>query len=213
MRTLLTVGNPLFCLLGSALSAIGNIFLIGSPTMFAINWFDAGSAPKVISATVLFNLLSSGLGGALGGLMLPNDATKEQIMSFLKLEAIIVTIPYIIFMLLFKEQPVHPPSSAAAHKRTNSMGSRPPYIQTLKKLFTNKAYLMICVSMSFAYGSLISFFSLINQCLTILHYEKPATVTSITLLGAMAFGTVSAFFFSYSLRKTHKYRFIISLCN
>lgn len=85
MRTLIEPGQPALCLLGSVLAAIGNIFILGCPTMFALNWFGVGSAPKVISVTVLINLLSSGLGASLGGLILSPTAGKNEIIRFLRL--------------------------------------------------------------------------------------------------------------------------------
>jgi len=38
LRLLLDVENPLFCLLGSALAAIGNIFILNTPSKIAQNW-------------------------------------------------------------------------------------------------------------------------------------------------------------------------------
>ena len=75
MRTLLTHGSPALCLIGSTLAATGNIFILGSPSVFAINWFSSTSAPKVISLTVLLNLLSSGFGAAAGGIFVKSKPT------------------------------------------------------------------------------------------------------------------------------------------
>ena len=100
MRTLLTHGSPAFCLIGSTLAAIGNIFILGSSSVFAINWFSSASAPKIISVTVLLNLVSSGIGAAVGGIFLDQNSTEGQIIHFLKIEAIIITIPY-IFLIIF----------------------------------------------------------------------------------------------------------------
>ena len=102
MRTLLTHGSPALCLIGSTLAAIGNIFILGSPSVFAINWFSSSSAPKIISVTVLLNLISSGLGAAVGGIFLSPDSSEEEIIHFLKMEAIVITIPFIVFMIFFK---------------------------------------------------------------------------------------------------------------
>jgi len=41
LRLLLDVENPLFCLLGSALAAIGNIFILNTPSKIAQNWFSS----------------------------------------------------------------------------------------------------------------------------------------------------------------------------
>lgn len=39
MRTLLQVDNPFWCLSGSILAAIGNIFILNSASIIAANWF------------------------------------------------------------------------------------------------------------------------------------------------------------------------------
>lgn len=77
MRVLMEVQNPTWPIIGSVFCAMGNVFILSSPSIFAIKWFDSQSVPKVISATVLINLLSSGTGASLAGLMLPNHATTD----------------------------------------------------------------------------------------------------------------------------------------
>lgn len=41
LRLLLEDKNSTFCLLGSGLAAIGNIFVLNSPSKVAINWFKS----------------------------------------------------------------------------------------------------------------------------------------------------------------------------
>jgi hypothetical protein len=40
LRLLLDVGKSYFCLLGSLLAAIGNIFILNTPSKVALNWFS-----------------------------------------------------------------------------------------------------------------------------------------------------------------------------
>lgn len=70
LRTLIEVEQPTFCLLGSILAAIGNIFILNSPSLLATNWFKPSSIPGIISLSVLANLISVGLGASLPGLIL-----------------------------------------------------------------------------------------------------------------------------------------------
>ena len=67
--------------------------------------------------------------------------------------------------------------------------------------------------MSLSYGSLISFFSIINQCMTIVGYKNPADQSSTIVIAALSLGLFSTILFSYGIRKTHKFRYIISICN
>ena len=39
LRSLLSVGNPWVCLLGSFFAAFGNVFILNSAALMAVNWF------------------------------------------------------------------------------------------------------------------------------------------------------------------------------
>lgn len=67
--------------------------------------------------------------------------------------------------------------------------------------------------MSFSYGIFLSFVSILDSSLNSLGYSHPGRVTSITLGSAMLMGVFSAFFFSYAVRTTLKFKYIISLSN
>jgi hypothetical protein len=79
-------------------------------------------------------------------------------------------------------------------------------------LLAKSAYLKIVAAMSFSYGIFLSFISNLDDCLDIIGYDNPGKVTSITLGAAILMGAGSAFFFSNSIRKSYKYREIITLC-
>lgn len=66
--------------------------------------------------------------------------------------------------------------------------------------------------MSFSYGIFLSFISNLDICLDIIGYENSGRVTSITLGAAILMGAGSAFFLTNSIRKSQKYREIITLC-
>lgn len=208
-RTLMVVDSPFWALAGSILCAIGSVFLLSAPSAFALKWFPSKSVPKVIAVTVLVNLLSSGTGASIAGIILPQAATIEDIKRFFIGEAIIVTIPFILFFILFREAPKSPPSRAAANKTATKPQ---PYLETIKNLLHNKSYLKIIISMSFSYGIFISFVSILDESLAILDYGNPGRTTSATLSSAMLIGTISAFMFTKAIRISLKYKLIISLC-
>ena len=65
LRLLLEYENPTYCLLGSALAAIGNIFILNSPSKVAINWFRSSAVNLVAFTWIGFKLLSITIGAAL----------------------------------------------------------------------------------------------------------------------------------------------------
>ena len=77
MRTLLEYQNIFWCLFGSILASIGNVFILNSPSILATNWFKPSSIPGIISFAVLANLISMTLGAGLPGLILI-DKSKDK---------------------------------------------------------------------------------------------------------------------------------------
>jgi FLVCR family feline leukemia virus subgroup C receptor-related protein len=113
LRILLEVGNPTYCLMGSALAAVGNIFIINTPSKVAINWFSVERVPLVTFTGILCTLISLTLGASIPGFIINSDSTPDDIRKFLFIEACIVTVPFILLIILFRERPKNPPSKAA----------------------------------------------------------------------------------------------------
>ena len=64
LRLLLSVGQSIFCLLGSGLAAIGNIFVFNTPSQVALNWFKQDQVGIVTFTGILLNLLSITFGAS-----------------------------------------------------------------------------------------------------------------------------------------------------
>lgn len=72
MRLLIGEGNSIYCLIGSGLAAIGNIFVFNTPSKIALNWFRADRAPIIIFLGVVANMISITVGAAVPGLIIKN---------------------------------------------------------------------------------------------------------------------------------------------
>jgi hypothetical protein len=59
-------------------------------------------------------MVSFAIGAAMPGFFI-NDtgSTADDVRKLLLIEAIVVTIPYVLLIVLFRESPEHPPSKAA----------------------------------------------------------------------------------------------------
>jgi hypothetical protein len=102
-------------LIGSALAAIGNIFVLNTPSKLAVNWFKSDTVNIVSFTGILFTLLSITLGAAVPGFLInDNTSTVADVKNLLFMEACIVTVPYIFLVILFRDRPEHPPSKTAA---------------------------------------------------------------------------------------------------
>jgi hypothetical protein len=62
--------QPEWCIIGSVLAAIGNIFILNTPMKIAANWFKPSSIPTIIFAGILANLVSITAGASIPGLVL-----------------------------------------------------------------------------------------------------------------------------------------------
>lgn len=159
-------GSPTIVLAGSCFAAFGNLFILNTPMKVAVNWFKPASVPNIIFMTVLANLVSSTLGAAIPGLVLPKNPSVEQIKNLVFMEAIVITVPLVVLIILFKDKPDIPPSKSAS-----KIPKKEKYIIVLKKLFTNSEYMKILVAMTCSYGMTIAFLANLDQILHSLGYE------------------------------------------
>ena len=75
MRYFLDVKAPYVCLTGSLIAAFGNVFVLNSSSLMALNWFPNSIIPKIVMACVLINFLSASIGASLGGVFLGEDSS------------------------------------------------------------------------------------------------------------------------------------------
>ncbi len=71
------VQEPAWAIFGTFLCAVGNIFVMCSPSAFALKWFNTEDGPKIISVLVVMLTLSSVGGASIAGLFLPQNSTLE----------------------------------------------------------------------------------------------------------------------------------------
>lgn len=83
LRLLLQEGVPYFCLIGSCLAAIGNIFVLNTPSKVALNWFHKDRVNIVTFTGILATLLSITLGASVPGLLIDKTTSIADIKQFL----------------------------------------------------------------------------------------------------------------------------------
>lgn len=75
LRCLMQIEDATWLIIGSFLAACGHIFILSSPSAFAMKWFSNDSTPKIIATAVLVSYLSGGIGASLGGFVVPANAS------------------------------------------------------------------------------------------------------------------------------------------
>ena len=102
LRILLDVGLSVYCLLGSFLAAVGNIFILNTPSKLAINWFSKERVGIVTFTGILMNLLSITIGASTPTLFINENTSVDEVKTFLFWEAVAVTIPMLLLAVLFR---------------------------------------------------------------------------------------------------------------
>ena len=83
VRVFLEVGDPTWCLVGSSLGAIGNIFILNTPSKVAINWFGPKQVGLISVLGVVATLISATAGAALPGFFIDKKSSVSDIKTFL----------------------------------------------------------------------------------------------------------------------------------
>lgn len=201
-RTLIATSFA-FPLIGSLLAAIGNIFIINSPSKMANVWFRPSKVAIITTIGVMSSLASNALGVVFPTLFVNSSSTEDDVEKLLLVEAGIVSFPLLLMLLLLRKKPVHPPSYAA------TVESRENYKEDLKNLFTNKNYLWLLLVCSTSYGTLVAFTTVIEYLVLPFKYAEASKTASDMLLSAIASGFIGSFIFVTVLKKTRKYKKIL----
>lgn len=146
------------------------------------------------------------IGITMPGIFITPTSSVDDILAFLRLEAIIVTIPFIILVILFREKPLKPPSKAAQAFNVAKKGS---YFEIIKQLFGNREYIKLCITMALNYGICIAYFAVLEQLLVGIGYEDSSKVISICGTSGIIVGIIGNILFSFVIKKTKKFKKII----
>jgi|SaaInlStandDraft_5_1057022.scaffolds.fasta_scaffold08797_3 MFS transporter, FLVCR family, MFS-domain-containing protein 7 len=95
---------------GQSLAALAQPFCLSPITLLTKNWFGENERTVSTSISSMSNLLGSGLGMVLSGLIITNGT---GLVIMLAMQAIITTVIAILAVCFLRSRPDHPPSSAA----------------------------------------------------------------------------------------------------
>jgi hydrogenase-4 membrane subunit HyfE len=81
------------------------LILLSSGSKVTLNWFKKEHVTPVTFVCVLANLLSLSIGLFLPGLFISPSSTQSDIIGFLRMEAIIVSVPFLLLAIFIREKP------------------------------------------------------------------------------------------------------------
>lgn len=167
LRTTLSTDNPYLCLAGSFISATSSMILSTCRSKILVNWFRAEMFSPLLYICSFCNVLSVSTGLFLPGLLLSSSSSQADIIDFLRLIAIIVTVPFLLFAIIIREKPQSPPSKSAdlEEKVQNT-----EYKKIVKRLFRNQNYIKMVIVGCFSLGGSVVYLSTISKSLVNLGY-------------------------------------------
>ncbi|CAH2989603.1 unnamed protein product [Chilo suppressalis] len=203
----LSVPQDMFWLgfMGQTVVAISQVFILNVPPRLAAVWFGANQVSSACSIGVFGNQLGVALGFLLPPILVRAQGSIEQIAEDFRLMFFLVagftTLLFVLILLFFKAAPPSPPSAAADFG--SSLDSN--FYQSLKKLLTNRNYVLLLISYGINVGVFYAISTLLNQLVLTYYPGANADAGRIGLVIVVA-GMVGSVICGMILDKTHRFK-------
>ncbi|KAK3826016.1 MAG: major facilitator superfamily domain-containing protein [Benniella sp.] len=150
-------GRIALTLVGQVIAAAAQPFFLNVPPKYAAVWFSETGR----TTATMIGSVANAFAAALAQLVIPEITTDKDSMSTSVLVCVILSVVAIIPVLFMKERPPTPPSPSAEQALLET--KEEPFWVSLKKVGTNKQFLILM----FLFGTFVGFFnafsSLISQ--------------------------------------------------
>ncbi|RVE47822.1 hypothetical protein evm_007577 [Chilo suppressalis] len=191
--------------MGQTVVAISQVFILNVPPRLAAVWFGANQVSSACSIGVFGNQLGVALGFLLPPILVRAQGSIEQIAEDFRLMFFLVagftTLLFVLILLFFKAAPPSPPSAAADFG--SSLDSN--FYQSLKKLLTNRNYVLLLISYGINVGVFYAISTLLNQLVLTYYPGANADAGRIGLVIVVA-GMVGSVICGMILDKTHRFK-------
>ncbi|XP_022821449.1 uncharacterized MFS-type transporter C09D4.1 isoform X1 [Spodoptera litura] len=190
---------------GQTVVAVSQVFILNVPPRLAAVWFGADQVSSACSIGVFGNQLGVAVGFVLPPMLVRASGTIPEIAADLRLMFYLIagftSVLFVFILLFFKAAPPSPPSAAA--DLGNSLDSN--FLLSLKKLITNRNYVLLLISYGLNVGTFYAISTLLNQ--VILTYYPGANVDAgrIGLVIVVA-GMAGSVVCGLVLDKTHRFK-------
>ncbi|XP_058794849.1 heme transporter FLVCR2-like isoform X2 [Phymastichus coffea] len=196
-------------LVGQAVAAISLTIMLPLPGRVGAKWFGSDEISTATSVGIFGSQLGISASFLLGPVIVKNHDNKDDIgsdLSVLSMSlAIAATINLILCTLFFQEEPKLPPNETRALQKTKHSQTNEEFIESMKRLFTNKSFLILCNSYGLNVGTFNAISTMLNQ-LFLIHFkngEQSAGRIGLLLTLTGMFGSIT---FGIILDKTHKFK-------
>ncbi|KAH0545602.1 feline leukemia virus subgroup C receptor-related protein 2-like [Cotesia glomerata] len=195
--------------IGQSFLAVTQVVILTVPGRLAALWFPSRQISTATSLGIFGNQLGVALGFWLTPILVKNHEKLEDIgADLLKLFwtiAALSTASFILVVIFFQDEPKLPPSETRKLQKINNLENKSGFIKPIKRLMTNKSYLILCNSYGLGVGVLNAVGTLLNQ-MFLIHFkngEEDAGRLGLLIIVMGMFGSV---IFGFILDKTHKFK-------
>ncbi|XP_011697117.1 PREDICTED: uncharacterized MFS-type transporter C09D4.1 isoform X2 [Wasmannia auropunctata] len=195
---------------GQTVVAISQTCILSVPARLAAVWFGDNEVSRACGIGVFGNQLGIAIGFLFPPMLVQNKENydiERGLQRMFYSVAALTTITLILILILFKSAPPLPPSAAQAvqrKKKSESTGEVKKFFDSIKRLFSNRGYLLLLVSYGINVGTFYAISTLLNRLVTkqFQDGEEDAGRIGLTIVCAGMMGSIVC---GILLDKTHKF--------
>ncbi|KAF9977653.1 hypothetical protein BGZ73_005369 [Actinomortierella ambigua] len=149
-------GRLAMTFVGQLIAAAAQPFFLNAPPKFAAMWFSESGR----TTATMIGSVANGLAAAIAQLVIPVITTSKDTMGDSLLVALIVAVVAAIPVFFMHERPPTPPSPSAAEALQETVEE--PFTKSLKRVYTNKQFLLLLA----LFGTFVGFFNAFSSLIT-----------------------------------------------
>ena len=208
-------------IIGQSLVASMQTIALTLPGRLSAQWFHAKETSTATSLSIFGNQLGIALSFLITPMVVKNHENLDDIgadLSYLFWAvAIVMSIALLLVIILFEDDPKLPPSTTRALQKLNQIEGGDNFLESVKRLFRNRQYLLLCNTYGLNVGVLNAVATLLNQ-IYLAHFENGEEDAGRIGLAMIVTGMIGSISFGVILDKTQKFKettvavYFLSLC-
>ncbi|KAG0242679.1 hypothetical protein BGW41_003782 [Actinomortierella wolfii] len=149
-------GRLAMTFVGQLIAAAAQPFFLNAPPKYAAMWFSESGR----TTATMIGSVANGLAAAIAQLVIPVITTNPETMGDSLLVALIVAVVAMVPVFFMQEHPPTPPSPSAAEALQETVEE--PFTRSLKRVYTNKQFLLLVA----LFGTFVGFFNAFSSLIT-----------------------------------------------
>ncbi|KAF2893536.1 hypothetical protein ILUMI_12647 [Ignelater luminosus] len=194
--------------LGQSIVALSQVFILSVPARLAAVWFGPNQVSSACSIGVFGNQLGVAMGFLIPPMLVKVDGEKGDIerdlYTMFILVGILTSILWVLIVIFFKAEPPTPPSHAQLQTQANE-GESVNFIQSIKRLLINPAYMLLLTAYGINVGIFYAISTLLNQII-LTHYKDASEHAGIIGLVIVFAGMVGSVVCGIVLDMFHRFK-------